>query len=58
VEHVCNELRHWYLLKNLTAEYAVSITCEPSSSASNEIHVSIVSMDITLHLKMLLEVHF
>ncbi|XP_026079352.1 protein jagged-1b [Carassius auratus] len=41
VEHVCNELRHWYLLKNLTAEYAVSITCEPSSSTSNEIHVSI-----------------
>uniref|UniRef100_A0A672QI57 Delta-like protein n=1 Tax=Sinocyclocheilus grahami TaxID=75366 RepID=A0A672QI57_SINGR len=41
VEHVCNELRHWYLLKNLTAEYAVSITCELSSSASNEIHVSI-----------------
>uniref|UniRef100_A0A8C1IZM0 Delta-like protein n=1 Tax=Cyprinus carpio TaxID=7962 RepID=A0A8C1IZM0_CYPCA len=43
VEHVCNELRHWYLLKNLTAEYALSITCELSSSASNEIHVSIVS---------------
>ncbi|KAG1935967.1 protein jagged-1 [Pimephales promelas] len=48
VEHVCNELRHWYLLKNLTAEYAVSITCEPSSTASNEIHVSISTEEARL----------
>ncbi|XP_072525671.1 protein jagged-1b isoform X3 [Salminus brasiliensis] len=41
IELVCNELRHAYVVKNLSSEYAVSITCDPSFSASNDIHVSI-----------------
>uniref|UniRef100_A0AAR2J0F1 Delta-like protein n=1 Tax=Pygocentrus nattereri TaxID=42514 RepID=A0AAR2J0F1_PYGNA len=41
IEHVCNELRQVYVVKNLSSEYGVSITCDPSFSASNEIHVSI-----------------
>ncbi|KAG9259854.1 protein jagged-1 [Astyanax mexicanus] len=48
IEHVCNELRRVYVVKNLSSEYAVSITCNPSSSASNEIHVSISTEEPTL----------
>ncbi|XP_026870028.2 protein jagged-1b [Electrophorus electricus] len=41
IEDVCNELRHIYVVRNLSADYAISIMCDPSFSASNEIHVSI-----------------
>lgn len=43
IENICSELRNLYLVRNLSVEHAVTITCEPSPSASNEIHVSIVS---------------
>ncbi|KAG5266890.1 hypothetical protein AALO_G00237430 [Alosa alosa] len=41
IENICNELRNLYLVRNLSVEHSVTITCEPSPSASNEIHVSI-----------------
>ncbi|XP_077468961.1 protein jagged-1b-like isoform X2 [Stigmatopora argus] len=41
VENVCNQLRRLYLVKNFSLEHSVSITCDPSFSASNEIHVCI-----------------
>ncbi|XP_033874495.3 protein jagged-1b-like [Acipenser ruthenus] len=44
-EHICNELRHLYVVKNLSLEYSVYMACEPSPSANNEIHVAI-STDI------------
>lgn len=43
VEEVCKQLRHLYIVKNFSLEHSVSITCDPSFSASNEIHVCIVS---------------
>uniref|UniRef100_A0A8D3DAQ3 Delta-like protein n=1 Tax=Scophthalmus maximus TaxID=52904 RepID=A0A8D3DAQ3_SCOMX len=43
VEEVCKQLRHLYVVKNFSLEHSVSITCDPSFSASNEIHVCIVS---------------
>ena len=43
VEQVCRELRSLYAVKNLSSDSSVSMTCEPSLSANNEIHVSIVS---------------
>lgn len=43
VEDVCKQLRRLYIVKNFSLEHAVSITCDPSFSASNEIHVCIVS---------------
>uniref|UniRef100_A0A8C2DMQ4 Delta-like protein n=1 Tax=Cyprinus carpio TaxID=7962 RepID=A0A8C2DMQ4_CYPCA len=43
VEQVCRELRHLYVAKNLSAEFSISMSCELSSAASNEIHVAIVS---------------
>uniref|UniRef100_A0A667ZML7 Delta-like protein n=1 Tax=Myripristis murdjan TaxID=586833 RepID=A0A667ZML7_9TELE len=45
VELVCKELRHLYVVKNLSLEHSVSITCDPSFSASNEIHVCISTED-------------
>uniref|UniRef100_A0A8C9WQH9 Delta-like protein n=1 Tax=Scleropages formosus TaxID=113540 RepID=A0A8C9WQH9_SCLFO len=42
IEHICNELRHLYTMKNLSTEYSVFMTCEPSTSANNEIHMAIV----------------
>uniref|UniRef100_A0A3B4CG76 Delta-like protein n=1 Tax=Pygocentrus nattereri TaxID=42514 RepID=A0A3B4CG76_PYGNA len=51
IEHVCNELRQVYVVKNLSSEYGVSITCDPSFSASNEIHVSIVSTHSFIPIK-------
>ena len=43
VEHICNELRSLYVVRNVSSEYSVSMTCEPSLTANNEIHVTIVS---------------
>ena len=43
VEQVCKELRNLHMVKNLSLEHSVSVSCEPSASASNEIHVCIVS---------------
>ncbi|MGH0139112.1 UNVERIFIED_CONTAM: hypothetical protein FKN15_030455 [Acipenser sinensis] len=40
-EHICNELRHLYVVKNLSMEYSVYMDCEPSPAANNEIHVAI-----------------
>ncbi|KAM4607893.1 protein jagged-1b [Polymixia lowei] len=45
VERVCKQLRHLYVVKNLSLEHSVSITCDPSFSASNEIHVCISTED-------------
>ncbi|XP_017571984.2 protein jagged-1a [Pygocentrus nattereri] len=45
VEQVCRELRSLSVVKNLSSEFSISITCEPSTTASNEIHVTIVSDD-------------
>uniref|UniRef100_A0A674EYA6 Delta-like protein n=1 Tax=Salmo trutta TaxID=8032 RepID=A0A674EYA6_SALTR len=43
VENICSELRSLYVVRNLSSEYSVSMTCEPSATANNEIHVAIVS---------------
>lgn len=43
MEDVCKQLRRLYVVKNFSLEHSVSITCDPSFSASNEIHVCIVS---------------
>ncbi|KAG7462857.1 hypothetical protein MATL_G00189190 [Megalops atlanticus] len=48
IEHICSELRHLYVVKNLSSEFLVSMTCEPSPTASNEIHVAISTEDQTL----------
>ncbi|GLD56178.1 protein jagged-1 [Lates japonicus] len=45
VEEVCKQLRHLYEVKNFSLEHSVSITCDPSYSASNEIHVCISTED-------------
>ncbi|XP_061766564.1 protein jagged-1b isoform X1 [Nerophis ophidion] len=45
VENVCNQLRRLYVVKNFSLEHSVSITCDPSFSASNEIHVCISTED-------------
>ncbi|KAG9262634.1 protein jagged-1a [Astyanax mexicanus] len=45
VEQVCRELRSLSVVKNLSSEFFISITCEPSTTSSNEIHVTIVSDD-------------
>lgn len=42
VEQVCRELRNLYI-KNLSSDDSISMTCEPSLSTNNEIHVAIVS---------------
>lgn len=42
-EHICSELRNLNILKNVSVEYSIYITCEPSHLANNEIHVAIVS---------------
>lgn len=43
-EHICSELRNLNILKNVSVEYSIYITCEPSQLANNEIHVAIVSI--------------
>lgn len=45
VEGVCKQLRNLYVVKNFSLEHSVSITCDPSFSASNEIHVCISTDD-------------
>ncbi|XP_061545727.1 protein jagged-1b isoform X2 [Phycodurus eques] len=45
VENVCNQLRRLYVVKNFSLEHSMSITCDPSFSASNEIHVCISTED-------------
>uniref|UniRef100_A0A8C3AJ23 Delta-like protein n=1 Tax=Cyclopterus lumpus TaxID=8103 RepID=A0A8C3AJ23_CYCLU len=45
VEDVCKQLRRLYVVKNFSSEHSVSITCDPSFSASNEIHVCISTED-------------
>ncbi|XP_043912735.1 protein jagged-1 [Protopterus annectens] len=42
-EKICSELRQLYILRNLSAEYTIYITCEPSHSANNEIHVALMT---------------
>uniref|UniRef100_A0A7N6AI00 Delta-like protein n=1 Tax=Anabas testudineus TaxID=64144 RepID=A0A7N6AI00_ANATE len=42
VEQVCRELRNLYIIKNLSSVDSLSMTCEPSLSTNNEIHVAIV----------------
>ncbi|XP_051559157.1 protein jagged-1a isoform X2 [Myxocyprinus asiaticus] len=41
VEQVCRELRHLYVAKNVSAEVSISVSCQLSSAASNEIHVAV-----------------
>lgn len=43
VEQVCLELRKLYIVKNLSSDSTVYMTCEQSLCAANEIHVAIVS---------------
>lgn len=45
VEHICNELRSLYVVRNMSSEYPISMSCELSPSANNEIHVAISSED-------------
>uniref|UniRef100_A0A3B4Z5A1 Delta-like protein n=1 Tax=Stegastes partitus TaxID=144197 RepID=A0A3B4Z5A1_9TELE len=45
VERVCRELRSLYIVKNLSSDFSISMTCEPSLSTSNEIHVAISTDD-------------
>uniref|UniRef100_A0A4W5PIT1 EGF-like domain-containing protein n=2 Tax=Hucho hucho TaxID=62062 RepID=A0A4W5PIT1_9TELE len=45
IEAVCKQLRQLYVMNNVSSEYSVSITCDPSTSASNEIHLSIYTED-------------
>ncbi|XP_069577733.1 protein jagged-1a-like [Brachyistius frenatus] len=42
VEEVCHELRSLYVIRNLSHNASISMTCEPSRSA-NEIHVTILA---------------
>uniref|UniRef100_A0A7N6A3Z4 Delta-like protein n=1 Tax=Anabas testudineus TaxID=64144 RepID=A0A7N6A3Z4_ANATE len=45
VEQVCRELRNLYIIKNLSSVDSLSMTCEPSLSTNNEIHVAILIED-------------
>ncbi|XP_069385643.1 protein jagged-1a-like isoform X2 [Paralichthys olivaceus] len=45
VERVCRELRTLYVVQNLSSDSSISMTCEPSLSNSNEIHVAISTDD-------------
>ncbi|KAG9344276.1 hypothetical protein JZ751_010945 [Albula glossodonta] len=49
VEHICSELRHLYVAKNLSTEYSLSMMCEPSPTANNEIHVAIFTEEHILN---------
>ncbi|XP_035263180.1 protein jagged-1a isoform X3 [Anguilla anguilla] len=46
VEHICAELRNLYVVRNLSSELSVAMTCEPSPTANNEIHVTISTEDL------------
>ncbi|KAJ8248056.1 hypothetical protein GJAV_G00237740 [Gymnothorax javanicus] len=41
VEYICRELWRLYMPRNLSAEHQLSMTCETSPTAGNEIHVAI-----------------
>lgn len=43
MEGVCKQLRNLNVIRNFSLEHSVTITCDPSFSASNEIHVCLVS---------------
>ncbi|XP_064173308.1 protein jagged-1b [Anguilla rostrata] len=45
VEQVCSELRRLCVARNLSAEHALSVTCEPSPTAGDEIHVALWTED-------------
>ncbi|XP_030635392.1 protein jagged-1a isoform X2 [Chanos chanos] len=45
VEQICRELRSLYVVRNLSSEYSITMTCDPSSTANNEIHVAISTED-------------
>ncbi|EMP31745.1 Protein jagged-1 [Chelonia mydas] len=47
-EHICSDLRNLNILKNVSVEYSIYITCEPSHLAHNEIHVAIVNFLVPL----------
>lgn len=44
VEQVCRELRSLHVVQNLSSDPSVSVTCEPSLSGADEIHLTIVSL--------------
>ncbi|KAJ8285050.1 hypothetical protein COCON_G00039000 [Conger conger] len=46
VEHICAELRNLYVVRNLSSEHTVAMTCDPSPTANNEIHVTISTEDL------------
>uniref|UniRef100_A0AAY4ARE6 Delta-like protein n=1 Tax=Denticeps clupeoides TaxID=299321 RepID=A0AAY4ARE6_9TELE len=41
VEQICSELRSLYVVRNFSSEFPISMSCEPSPTANNEIHVTI-----------------
>ncbi|KAK2817570.1 hypothetical protein Q5P01_025761 [Channa striata] len=45
VQRVCRELRNFYIVKNLSSDSSILMTCEPSPSANNEVHVAISTED-------------
>lgn len=45
VEQVCRELGSLYVVKNLSSDSSVSMSCEPSLSTNKEIHVAISTED-------------
>ncbi|XP_057188255.1 protein jagged-1a isoform X1 [Triplophysa rosa] len=49
VEQVCRELRHLYVTRNVSAEFSISMSCEASSVANNQIHVAIHVTEDGLH---------
>uniref|UniRef100_A0A3P9MGT0 Delta-like protein n=1 Tax=Oryzias latipes TaxID=8090 RepID=A0A3P9MGT0_ORYLA len=56
VEQVCHELRSLYAIKNLSSDSSVSVACEPSLRANNEIHVAIITDDQRRGLTLIKEV--
>ncbi|XP_013861401.1 protein jagged-1b [Austrofundulus limnaeus] len=56
VEGVCKQLRRLHIVKNLSLEHSMSITCDPSFSASNEIHVCISAEDHRLDRRPVKEI--
>ncbi|XP_063055673.1 protein jagged-1a isoform X2 [Engraulis encrasicolus] len=45
VEQICNELRSLYVVRNLSSEFPIAMSCEPSLTANNEILVAISTED-------------
>lgn len=52
MEQVCQELRSLHVVQNLSSDPSVSVTCQPSPSGANEIHLTIVSLVPTLTGRM------